>query len=64
MTEAEITQDIDTNAIYISLQVGTHVVARTLTVHRSEVFIDLDKDDNVIGIEILGIGQPLAMDGP
>lgn len=64
MIEAEITQDEDTDAIYIALQKGTDVVARTVEVVWADVLVDLDKDGFVIGIEILGIRQPLAMDGP
>jgi uncharacterized protein YuzE len=64
MSPAEIVHDQENHATYISLQEGTDVVARTVEIEFAKVFVDLDREDSVVGIEILGVYFPMATVGP
>lgn len=64
MTEAQVSHSQEEHATYISLDLGTDVVARTVQIEFASVYVDLDREDSVIGIEILGIYFPMAWRGP
>ena len=64
MIEAYVTHDESNGATYVGIQKGTDAVARSVEITGALVFVDLDKDGYVIGIEILGIGWPIATEEP
>lgn len=64
MTEAQVTHSREEHATYISLDKGTDAVARTVQIEFASVYVDLDREGSVIGIEVLGIYFPMASVGP
>lgn len=63
MREAHITQDEDSDAVYISFQDGNRDrVAKSFVIEHPEIMLDLDEDGHVIGIELLGIHHPLVIE--
>jgi uncharacterized protein YuzE len=55
----ELKYDLNVGALYIRLT--DRLVARTREIDDNTV-VDLDADDGVIGIEVISIGHPWALD--
>lgn len=55
MIKAHITFEEGNNAVYISLEREDPPSVRTIEVPNPMVFVDIDENNEVVGIEILGI---------
>lgn len=60
---ATVLFDNDSDGVYINLENGRDNIARSPQIENAMVFVDLDEDGVLVGIEIIGIADPYAWVG-